>query len=110
MSTPAPASLVLECDELCTFMTRQTKTRWIWLAMDRLTRKIVGCFIGLRDGVGAFGLWQSLPTPYLEARCHTDGLAVYKNVVFAALLVHPVKKQQERVATKASDAASILNS
>ena len=85
MSTPAPATLVLECDELCTFVTKQTKTRWIWLAMDRLTRKIVGCFIGLRDGVGAFGLWQSLPAPYLEARCHTDGLAAYKSVVFGAL-------------------------
>ena len=72
---------MLECDGLCTFVTRQTKQRWIWLAMDRLTRKIVGCFIGLRDGVGAFCLWQSLPAPYLEARCHTDGLAVCKSVV-----------------------------
>ena len=53
--------------------------------MDRLTRKIVGCFIGLRDGAGAFGLWQSLPAPYLEARYHTDGLPVYKSVVFDAL-------------------------
>lgn len=77
--------LVLECDELCTFVTKQTKTRRIWLAMDRLTRKIVGCFIGRRDGVGAFGLWQSLTAPYLEAKCHTDGLAVYRSVVFRAL-------------------------
>ena len=76
---------MLECDELCTFVTKQTKTRWIWLAMDRLTRKIVGCFIGQRDGVGAFGLWQSLPAPYLEAKCHTDGLAIYRSVVFGAL-------------------------
>ena len=53
--------------------------------MDRVTRKIVGCFIGLRDGVGVFGLWQSLPAPYLEARGYTDALAVYKNVVFGAL-------------------------
>ena len=76
---------MLECDELCIFVTKQTKTRWIWLAMDRLTRKIVGCFIGRRDGVGTFGLWQSLPAPYLEAKCHIDGLAVYRSVVFGAL-------------------------
>ena len=67
---------MLEYDELCTFVTKQTKTRWIWLAMDRLTRKIIGCFIRRRDGFGAFGLWQSLPAPYLEAKCHTDDLAV----------------------------------
>ena len=53
--------------------------------MDRFTRKIVGCFIGPRDGVGAFGLWQRLPAPSLEARCHTDGLPAYKSVVFGAL-------------------------
>ncbi|GGJ89810.1 hypothetical protein GCM10008939_37210 [Deinococcus aquiradiocola] len=78
---------MLECDELCTFVTKQTKQRWIWLAMDRLSRKIVGCFIGHRDLEGAWGLWDSLPTPYLEARCHTDGLKVYSSVVFDALHV-----------------------
>jgi len=78
---------VLECDELCTFVTKQTKQRWIWLAMDRLSRKIVGCFIGHRDLEGAWGLWDSLPTPYLEARCHLGGLKVYSSVVFDALHV-----------------------
>lgn len=78
---------MLECDELCTFVTKQTKQRWIWLAMDRWSRKIVGCFIGHRDLEGAWGLWDSLPTPYLEARCHTDGLKVYSSVVFDALHV-----------------------
>ena len=76
---------MLECDEVCIFVTKQIKQRWVYLAMDRLTCKIVGCFIGLRDGVGAFGLWQSLPAPSLEARCYTDGLPVYKSVVVGAL-------------------------
>ena len=53
--------------------------------MDHLTCKIVGCLIGQRDGVGAFGLWHSLPVPSLEARCHTEGLPVYKSVVFGVL-------------------------
>ena len=53
--------------------------------MDRATRRIVGCFLGQRDAVGAFGLWQSLPTPYLDAVCHTDALAAYKSVVFGNL-------------------------
>lgn len=87
MSTPAPAGLVLECDEICTCVTRQTKTLWIWLAMDRSTRRIVGCFLSARDAVSALGLWQSLPTPSLDARCHTDGLSAYKSVVFGRLHV-----------------------
>ncbi|WP_256566058.1 IS1 family transposase [Deinococcus sp. QL22] len=78
---------MLECDELCTFVAQQTKNIWIWLAMNRATRQIVGCFIGNRDAAGAFGLWQSLPTPYLDAVCHTDGLSAYKGVVFGGLHV-----------------------
>ena len=50
--------------------------------MDRASRRIVGCFTGQRDTVGAYGLWQSLPAPYLDAVCHTDGLSVYNSVVF----------------------------
>ncbi|GAA5535130.1 IS1 family transposase [Deinococcus aluminii] len=76
---------MLECDELCTFVGRHDRPLWIWLAMDRATRRIVGCFIGQRDAPGAFGLWQSLPTPYLDALCHTDGLREYRSVVFGAL-------------------------
>ena len=51
--------------------------RWMWFAIDRLTRKIVGCFVARRDALRAFGLWQSLPAPSLDARCHTDGLSAY---------------------------------
>ena len=46
--------------------------------MDRASRRIVGCFFGQRDALGAFGLWQSLPTPSLDAVCHTDRLSAYK--------------------------------
>lgn len=76
---------MLECDELCTFVGRQDRRVWIWLAMDRATRRIVGCFLGQRDALGAFGLWQSLLTPYIDAVCHTDRLAAYKGVVFGGL-------------------------
>lgn len=76
---------MLECDELCTFVQRQTNQLWIWLALDRHSRRIVGCFMGRRDAISAFGLWQSLPAPYLDAVCHTDRLSAYKSVVFGAL-------------------------
>ena len=53
--------------------------------MDRATRQIVGCFVGQRDVLGAYGLWQTLPTAYLSAGCHTDRLAAYRSVVFGGL-------------------------
>ena len=53
--------------------------------MDRHTRRIVGCFLGPRDALGAYGLWHNLETPYLDAVCHTDRLAAYKSVVFGGL-------------------------
>ncbi len=76
---------MLECNELCTFVTRHTQQLWIWLALDRHTRKIVSCFMGQRDAVSAFGLWEGLPTPSLDAVCHTDRLGAYKSVVFGTL-------------------------
>ena len=75
---------MLECDEVCTFVGHHERLVWIWLAMDRATRHIVGCFVGNRDALGAHGLWHSLPTVYLDATCHTDGLRVYREVVFGA--------------------------
>ena len=109
MNTPAPASLVLECDELCTFVTRHTHQLWIWLALDRQTRKIVSCSMGQRDAVSAFGLWDGLPTPYLDAVCHTDRLSAYKSVVFGALhriggtQQHPVEREDHTAANNHED-------
>lgn len=53
--------------------------------MDRTTRRIGGGFAGQRDALGAFGLWESLPTPYLDATAHTDGLSLSRGVMFRAL-------------------------
>ncbi|WP_425387747.1 IS1 family transposase [Deinococcus peraridilitoris] len=73
---------MIECDELATFVGRKDRQVWIWLAMERKTRRIVGCFVGPRDAVGAFGLWEHMATPFLDAVCHTDKLGAYKSVVF----------------------------
>ena len=85
LSIPAPSGRVLECDELCTFVRTHQRPLWIWLAMDRHTRRIVGCFLGPRDTLGAYGLWHSLDSLYLDAVCHTDRLAAYRGVVFGGL-------------------------
>ena len=73
---------MIECDELSSFVARKSNRQWVWLALDRNTREIVGCFVGARNESGAQGLWNSLPACYLDAECHTDLWAAYQTVVF----------------------------
>ena len=63
-------------------MARKSNRQWVWLALDRYTREVVGCFVGARNKSGAQGLWDSLPACYLDATCHTDLWAAYQTVVF----------------------------
>lgn len=52
--------------------------QWVWLAMDRQTREIVGVYIGERSQEGAKKLWNSLPTVYRQcAVCYTDFWEAY---------------------------------
>ena len=52
--------LTIECDEMWSFfVTRKNYSfiRYIWLAIDRDTREIVGCYIGDRTRKSARKLW-----------------------------------------------------
>jgi IS1 family transposase len=56
--------------------------QWIWLAIDVLTKEIVGVYIGKRDETGARGLWDSLPK--ISRQCavsYTDFWSAY-GIVF----------------------------
>jgi hypothetical protein len=41
--------LNVECDELWSFVDCQQNKQWVWLAMDRETREIIGVYIGDRS-------------------------------------------------------------
>ncbi|MEO5377653.1 MAG: IS1 family transposase [Magnetococcus sp. DMHC-6] len=70
--------LTLECDEMWSFVDNKGNKQWIWLAIDRNTREIVGYHIGKRDRDAAEALWKSLPPVYRQcAVCYTDFWAVY---------------------------------
>ena len=74
--------MVLECDEAWSFVDSKGNQKWIWLAMDRRTREIVGVYVGDRSQQGARGLWNSLPSVYRQsAVCYTDFWASYQNVI-----------------------------
>lgn len=85
-------ALTIECDEAWSFVGNKENQQWIWLAQDRVTREIVGCYIGARDDEGAIGLWQSLPECYLDAETYVDFWQAYDAIFYAKSLHHVGKE------------------
>jgi insertion element IS1 protein InsB len=83
---------VIACDELWSFVGDKQNQQWVWLALDRDSKDIVGCFIGSRDEEGAIGLWQSLPECYLDATTYTDFWEAY-DAIFYDKTLHQVGKE-----------------
>ena len=74
--------LTIEYDEMWSFVESKSNKQWIWLAIDRDSREIVGVYVGSRDRIGAQGLWESLPAVYRQcAVCYTDFWAAYNKVL-----------------------------
>jgi len=74
--------LTLECDEAWSLVGHKGNKPWIWLAINRETREIVGVPIGDRSRAGAEALWDSLPPVYRQcAVCYTDFWEAYKTVI-----------------------------
>ena len=74
--------LTIQCDEMWSFVGNKGNKEWIWLAIDVLTKEIVGVYIGQRDKDGAQGLWNSLPAVYRQcAVSYTDFWSAY-GIVF----------------------------
>ncbi|WP_250126831.1 IS1 family transposase [Chroococcidiopsis sp. CCMEE 29] len=74
--------LVIECDEMWSFVERKNNQVYIWLAIDRNSRKIVGCYIGDRTRKSAYKLWASLPEIYQQsAFAYTDFWQAYRTVI-----------------------------
>jgi insertion element IS1 protein InsB len=73
--------LTTECDEMWSFVEMKGNKQWIWLAIDRDSREIVGCYVGSRDRTGAEGLWNSLPPVYRQcAVSYTDFWSAYEEI------------------------------
>ena len=74
--------LIIECDEMWSFVDRKKNEVYIWLAIDRNSRKIIGCFVGDRTRKSARKLWASLPEVYQQcAIAYTDFWQAYKTVI-----------------------------
>jgi len=67
---------------LWSFVDRKGNKQWVWLALDVVTRAIVGCHIGDRAKDSALALWQSIPTVYRQcAVLDADHWEAYKAVL-----------------------------
>ena len=82
VSEKSHGQLTIECDEMWSFVDNKKNEVYIWLALDRNSREIVGCFIGDRTRKSALQLWASLPTIYQQcAVAYTDFWQAYKTVI-----------------------------
>lgn len=73
--------MVLELDELWSFVKKKTEKRWIWLAVCRATRQVVAYVIGDRSEATCQTLWERIPPIYRMGPCYTDFWEAYTQVV-----------------------------
>ena len=69
-------------DELWSYVTSKGNQVWVWIALERQTRKVVGLAFGDRSAETCRELWQSLPADYRKrAILYTDEWSAYPCVL-----------------------------
>ena len=85
--------LELECDELWSFVNSKENPIYLWLALERKTRLIVGVYLGNRSRKTAEEIWRSLPLVVQNnAQVYTDLWESYQQVI-PAERHHPSTKK-----------------
>lgn len=96
--TPLRERPILELDELWSYVASKAQKIWIWLALERQTRRIVGIAFGDRSDATCRAMWQSLPPDYRKrALLYSDYWASYANVLPSKRL-HQVGKDSGETA------------
>ncbi len=72
--------LTVQMDEHWSFVNDKGNEQWVWLALDVVTREIVGCYIGERSRESAPALWRALPAVYRQC-------AVFYFIVISGFLI-----------------------
>ena len=65
-SKKSPSKLEIEVDELWSFVGKKHNKQWVWLALNKKTREIIGFHVGGRGREDARKFWQSLPPVYRQ--------------------------------------------
>jgi insertion element IS1 protein InsB len=73
---------VIEADELWSFVGSKDQVRWVWVALDAGTRRVLAMVVGDRSAATAQRLWGALPRGYRTGvTVYTDFLASYRVVI-----------------------------
>ena len=73
---------MIEADELWSVVGSKADVRWVWVALDRDTRRVFGMLVGDRSVVTANQLWDALPVGVRDdGLVYTDFLASYGAVL-----------------------------
>ena len=73
---------VLELDEMWTFVRRRKRKVWLWLAVERTSRRIVSWVLGCRGAATARRLWANLPARFQRNTTYfTDAWEAYAKVL-----------------------------
>ena len=76
-----PETKRLELDELWSFVQKRVNKVWVWIALCRGTRQIVGCAVGDRSEQTCRKLWASIPTAFQANHCYSDFWEAYAKVI-----------------------------
>jgi IS1 family transposase len=72
----------LELDEQWSFVGKKANKQWLWLAMDRKSRKIIAFHVGDRSAASAKAIWEKIPESIRnKAKVYTDDWEAYKTAV-----------------------------
>jgi insertion element IS1 protein InsB len=73
---------LLEVDEMWNFVGHKENQQWLWVALERRSRRILAWVNGDRTAATAQRLWDRLPPLYQrESHCFTDFWAAYERVI-----------------------------
>ena len=76
---------MIEADELRSVVGSKADVRWVWVALDAITRRVLAMVVGDRSAGTARRLWDALPRGYRTGvTVFTDFLASYQVVIPAA--------------------------
>lgn len=79
------APVVIEADELWSFVGSKGEVHWVWVALDAGTRRVLAMVVGDRSAGTAQRLWDALPGGFRTGvTVFTDFLASYQVVIPAS--------------------------
>ena len=74
-------AMIMELDELWSFVSEKDNQAWIWIALCRKTRQVIAYAIGDRSKETCQKLWESIPKAYRAGHCYSDFWSAYQAVI-----------------------------